>query len=390
MPDPRAFQMEFEAGDHAADGWRALEFRWEEALDQGSRGTVRLLTRDTDRIAPDSLLGKTAKLTVSTGEGHTPRTFHGVVLEASDRVLPGGQWMLEVTVVARVELLRLGQNSRLFQEKSVPEVVKAVLEEAGLDAAAQDWKTRGQHPSRPVITQWNESDWDFVRRILASEGIGMLVRAADRDDDQLVFFDDEGGQARVAEQEDLEEAAPAAGSTGQAHIHRLEGLDSVSSDAVSLRDYDFRRPSLDLTAKEKAEGSTGREVYLHPGGSQDASELKRRTKVELERRIRDRVLLVGQSDHPHLEPNRTFHLAGHDRSALSRRFPRRSPGGRTRSRLRPPAGYSTPSSPDRPGPSSTQTLSARARCASRGSPRGSPTTRARPGSGWASSRSAGR
>jgi type VI secretion system secreted protein VgrG len=316
MPDPRAFEFEFEAGGHSADGWRVLAFGWEEALDGGSRGTVRLLTRDTERIAPDSLLGETATLRVLTGEGHTARTFHGRVLEATDTVLPGGQWMLELVVAARIELLRLGRSSRLFQNKSVPDVVKAVLEEAGLDAQAQDWKTKGQHPSRTVITQWNESDWDFVRRLLTSEGIGMLVRAADRDDDQAVFFDDDGAQAPVAEQEDLEEAAPAAGATGFAHIHKLEASDAVGPDAVMLRDYDFKRPSLDLSAKEKADGSAGREVYLHPGASQDPGELKRRTKAELELRCRDRAVLEGQSDHPHLEPGRTFHLVNHPRSAL--------------------------------------------------------------------------
>jgi type VI secretion system secreted protein VgrG len=224
--------------------------------------------------------------------------------------------MLELTVAARLELLRLGRISRLFQDQSVPDVVKLVLEEAGLDAQAQDWKTKGQHPSRPVITQWNESDWDFVRRLLASDGIGMLVRAADRDDDQAVFFDDGSAQAPVAEQEDLEEAAPAAGATGVAHIHRLEARDSISSDAVMLRDYDFKRPSLDLSAKEKADGSAGREVYLHPGASQDPGELKRRAKAELELRCRDRAVLEGQSDHPQLEPGRTFHLVNHARSAL--------------------------------------------------------------------------
>ena len=316
MPDPRAFQLEFEAGDHSADGWRVLAFDWEEALDGGSRGTVRLLTGDTERIAPDGLLGKTATLHVLTGEGHAARTFHGQILEATDGVLPGGQWMLELTVAARVEVLRLGQNCRLFQEKSVPDVVKAVLEEAGLDAQAQDWKTKGQHPARPVITQWNESDWDFVRRLLSSEGIGMLVRSADRDDDQVVFFDDAGAQKPVAEQEELEESAPAAGATGVAHLHRLHARDSTSSDAVMLRDYDFRRPSLDLSAKEKADGSTGREVYLHPGASQDAAELGRRAKAALQLRVRDREVLEALSDHPHLEPGRTFQLANAARTAL--------------------------------------------------------------------------
>ena len=51
---------------------------------------------------------------------------------------------------ARVELLRLGRDSRLFQEKSVKDVVTAVLEEAGLDSGTQDWKTKGQHPERPI------------------------------------------------------------------------------------------------------------------------------------------------------------------------------------------------------------------------------------------------
>ncbi len=133
----------------------------------------------------------------------------------------------------------------------------------------------------------------------------------------MVFFDDGSAQAAVAEQEEIEEAAPAAGATGVAHLHRVDATESVSPDAVMLRDYDFRRPSVDLSAKTKADGSAGREVYLHPGGSQDASELKRRCKLELERQVRDRSCLEARSDHPHLEPGRTFHLAAHERSDLS-------------------------------------------------------------------------
>ena len=41
---------------------------------------------------------------------------------------------------------------------------------------------------------------------------------------------------------------------------------AVASDAVVTKDYDLRRPRVDLTAKKEAEQARGREVYLHPGG----------------------------------------------------------------------------------------------------------------------------
>jgi type VI secretion system secreted protein VgrG len=315
MAGARVLRFDFSAGDHDVDAWQVWSFDWNEGLNSGARGVVVLKTKSSDAIAPESLLGKTARLVVGMGEDWTDRDFHGVVLAAATESLPNGQWGLRLTVGARLELLKLGQVCRLFQDKSVPEVVRAVLKEAGLPADAQKWVLNANYPKQDAITQFNESDWDFILRLLAEEGIALAVRCSGEDHDLAVFFDDDGGLKTVAE-EDTVESRITTGSGG-AVITELREVHHVTSDGVMLRDYDFRRPSLDLSATEKADAYTGREVYQHPGGFREVADGKRRARVLLEGLRTRRKVEAGTSDHSHLEPGRTLTLQSFPRGAFN-------------------------------------------------------------------------
>jgi type VI secretion system secreted protein VgrG len=315
MAGARVLQFDFSAGDHDADGWRVVSFDWNEELNGGSRGTVALETKASDAIAPDSLLGKTARLTVGMGEGRAERHFHGVVLAAAARALPDKTWGLTVSVGARLELLRLGQVCRLFQKKSVPDIVRAVLKDAGIPDDAQKWALDASYPERDATIEFNESDWDFILRLLADVGIGLAVRSSGEDHDLAVFFDDDQALDPVAEEDTVQPRTTT--SPGGAQLGELEQAHQVASDAVMLRDYDFLRPSLDLSATEKADSSTGREVYLHPGGFRELSDGKHLALVELQR-LRVRTQRVGgESDHSHLEPGRTLTLQSFARGELN-------------------------------------------------------------------------
>jgi type VI secretion system secreted protein VgrG len=64
------------------------------------------------------------------------------------------------------------------------------------------------------------------------------------------------------------------------HLYELSRRTRRVPGKVVLRDYDFERPRLDLTA-EAAEGE-GEEVYECPGGYTDPAEGKRLARVRLE------------------------------------------------------------------------------------------------------------
>ena len=76
------------------------------------------------------------------------------------------RWRLRV--VPRAWLLTQRRNSRIFQHRYVHEIVSTVLVETGI---RHRWDLRGRYPRRIYCTQYEETDYDFVRRLFAEEGI---------------------------------------------------------------------------------------------------------------------------------------------------------------------------------------------------------------------------
>src|SRR5262249_19074413 len=130
-----------------------------------------------------------------------------------------------------------------------------------------------------------------------------------------VFFDDSRSLPNISG-----EAALADRDSTQLKTDTVTDVADCSAgkcDAVMLRDYDFKRPAFDLSSKEKAPRSTGREVYVHPGNFVEAQAGKRIASQTLERlRLSGRVI-QGTSDCPRLEAGKVFRIDSHPRPALN-------------------------------------------------------------------------
>ena len=123
-----------------------------------------LLGDDLERIA----VGHRAGLVMRTGG--PPRIIPGVV--ESVRSL-GVRWGGDVAqtrfrVVPMMSLLRHQRGSRIFQDMRVDQVVDQVLHAAGISTR---WDLTRTYPVRAYVTQYEESDLEFVQRILAEAGI---------------------------------------------------------------------------------------------------------------------------------------------------------------------------------------------------------------------------
>ena len=68
-----------------------------------------------------------------------------------------------VLVPAGTLLLGLRKGFRIHQGKSVPEIVKTVWQDCGLDSAWLDVSAlQGTYPSRDFCCQYDETEWDFI------------------------------------------------------------------------------------------------------------------------------------------------------------------------------------------------------------------------------------
>lgn len=191
---------ELKIGDGEEAGLLVEAFLADDALQVvGTRDVIALSTDAF--VALETLLGQPAVLEISLADGARER-FAGEICEAAMLGSDGGLARYRVRISSW--LWRLGQvrNSRVWQDMSVVEIVDAVFE-AYQPLARWRWSDDvgpflAEVSSRSYCCQYRESDLDFVRRLLAEEGLGWRLEQTD-DGPGLVLFADSSQLCAVPE-----------------------------------------------------------------------------------------------------------------------------------------------------------------------------------------------
>jgi type VI secretion system secreted protein VgrG len=151
-----------------------------------------------------TLLGQPASLHVSLADG-TRTTFSGLINQAAMLGSEGGLARYRIRLVPWLWLFSQARTSRVWQDKSVIEIVDSVF--AGYRPHA-DWRWSDEvgpfmADTRPrsLCIQYRESDFDFISRLLTEEGLGW--RHEERDGStggqRLVLFADSSQSCALPE-----------------------------------------------------------------------------------------------------------------------------------------------------------------------------------------------
>jgi type VI secretion system secreted protein VgrG len=128
---------------------------------------VRCLSEDAD-IDLGSLLGKPAAVRLRT-VGKNTRYFSGVVVEANYAGEEQGLFAYKVVMRPWLWLLGYTQDSRIFQNLNVIDIIKKVFDEAG----CPDYKFECSETYKKIdyCVQYKESHLNFVLRLMEEFGI---------------------------------------------------------------------------------------------------------------------------------------------------------------------------------------------------------------------------
>ncbi|PIE89495.1 MAG: hypothetical protein CR997_11030 [Acidobacteria bacterium] len=110
------------------------------------------------------------------------RTRHGNLSTAKVQ-----SYQYEVEIRPKLWLLTRQHNSKIFQEKTVRDIVSEVLDDAGLE---YNWFISGSPRQREYCVQYEESDYAFISRLLEEEGICFYF---DHEKQAVMFSDNSGG-----------------------------------------------------------------------------------------------------------------------------------------------------------------------------------------------------
>lgn len=218
-------------------------------------------------------------------------------------------------------LLSRHTDCRIFQDLSVPDIVKIVFRGRGFDAVEQ--RLSQGYSVRRYTVQYRETDLNFVQRLLEDEGIYYFFRH-ERGNHTLVLCDSLSGQEKTPFHEVVPHLPPDRHRGALLdYLEHWEGVWDVESGAVAMRDYDFEDPGADLeVTKASLEGHPHDdfEVFDYPGSYTERQlgetyaamrlEEARATAQRCQAHGSARGLLVGSnftlSEHPDPAQNREY------------------------------------------------------------------------------------
>jgi type VI secretion system secreted protein VgrG len=278
----------FQLGAMPLDTFRVLEFIGQEAISECYRFTIRAVAFDTELKFEDGI-GVPACLFVRGKEYDI--VHYGVITAFTQVPDSDGTVMLnhtyEFTLEPRLRWASYTVQSRIFHEKDVLQIAEEVLKP--YLKKEQDFKIDGKfevsgqsYSKREFTVQYNESDLDFLQRLLEDEGL-------------FYFFDHSGDREVLMVTNKKENVKPMENTpklafrpdTGM-HADAGECVESlqktmrwVSGSRTTVKDYNYRTPESPVIGAVDMQGATG-EFYHYGDHVKTADEAKRLAQIRSE------------------------------------------------------------------------------------------------------------
>lgn len=222
---------------------------------------IELLSKKND-IDMSGILGcgMTVKLELDDGKY---RYFNGIVAKFSQLESMGDLVVYKAVLRPKLWLLTLSANCRIFQGKTVPDIVKQVLRDHGLSDFIDCLS--GSYRSRDYCVQYRESDFNFISRLLEEEGIHYFFQHGN-DNHKITFCDSISGHDKVAAipyfppSDSYRPTIP--------YLREWTLTQEIQSGAYELNDYNFEKSRTQLTARSSIPANHAeakKEVYDYPG-----------------------------------------------------------------------------------------------------------------------------
>lgn len=229
---------------------------------------VAFRTKDTS-LDLEAIVGKPAEFKVVSGYLHVlgggERSWSGIcnrieLLQVEER----GLTTYGLSIVPMLWLLTQRNDYRIFQHKSIPDIVDEVLDRWYTERV---WEIdRGRYKKLDYKVQYDESDYAFVARLLEEAGISFSFVHGDEKGSKLVLSDRfHAGAARQS----LPYFDNMTQSAEREFVTRVRVAHDVRPGKATLRDYDYRRPAHRLLGEaQNGKGDESRYEQFHytPGG----------------------------------------------------------------------------------------------------------------------------
>ncbi|KNY54895.1 type VI secretion system tip protein TssI/VgrG [Escherichia coli] len=253
------------------DAFAVVSFHLNQSLSSLFSLDLSLVSQQFLSLEFQQILDKMAYLTIWQGDD-VQRRVKGMVtwfeLGENDK----NQMLYSMKVCPPLWRTGLRQNFRIFQNEDIESILGTILQENGVT----EWSPlfSEPHPSREFCVQYGETDYDFLCRMAAEEGIFFYEEHAQKSTDQSLVLCDT--VRYLPESFEIPWNPNTRTEVSTLCISQFRYSAQIRPSSVVTKDYTFKRPGwagrFDQEGQHQDYQRTQYEVYDYPGRFKGALE----------------------------------------------------------------------------------------------------------------------
>jgi type VI secretion system secreted protein VgrG len=282
---------------------------------EGLSTTFRFLLElhsDDRKVDSKKMVGKTASIDIVLTDGGK-RHIHGIITSFTQTGYDPREGVYIAELRPWLWLLGLHCDNRIFQKKSVPEILEEVFSDLGF----KDFKKslKATYAKREYCVQYQESSLLFVTRLMEEEGIFYFFEHA-AGKHTLVLADDSDAYVTC---EGSAEARLGALDKDKNTLRHCRFQHALTVNGYAMTDYNFEIPDTDLYVKTGG-GDPKLMVYDYPGNYEKKDRGQSLIKLRMESYESSQHVLRGAGNCRGFGAGGKFKLKGHGRADLNREY----------------------------------------------------------------------
>ncbi|MEN6509129.1 MAG: type VI secretion system tip protein TssI/VgrG [Smithella sp.] len=250
------------------------------------------------------------------------RYFHGVVRKFEHVGKSGSRkYLYKAEIVPYFRLLSLEKDCRIFQDMNVQDIISIIFNESGITSNLYEFRFSNKDRLRKYCVQLNETDMDFIDRLLQEEGIFYFFEHY-KDKHLMDFGEDRRDYIILGCDDKIKFKAKSGMNESEECINSIEFSKRLCTGAFTHTNFNFKIPSVDLESNEKSREETQRkyEIYEYPGlyGLTDRGDLLARVRLKSHQAFSEQA--HGKSNSNRLIPGYMFTLKDHDFRTFNKEY----------------------------------------------------------------------
>lgn len=280
---------------------------------------VDLLSEKVD-IKFEDLLGEPMSVQLEQSDGEV-RHFSGYVSKFSQVGSLGNYALYRASVRPWLWFLTRTSNCRIFQSKTVPEIISEIFGEHPFadheDALSETYR------QWDYCVQYRESDLNFISRLMEQEGIYYYFKHKEGKN-TLVLADSMSAHTTVPGYEDIPYFELNNMTAGDRETVTGWNMSmQVQPGVYATTDYDFEKPKASLMSKlmnPMEHSVSGSEIYDYPGEFVELADGERYARIRLEELQASHHRADGTTNARGMVPGALFTLENHLRQDQNKQY----------------------------------------------------------------------